>query len=133
MHMAPGKQSKKSLLIPRGKPSATCAVCYMSLLTRSRWELLFKGRAFLGDRVQVGQIVLEKSRAPRGINTLIIPRGLRLAARVHERLGAERCRRTGETEQRQRIGRGFRSETGGDCEEGEGPGVWTAASKAVLT
>lgn len=75
MHTAPEEQSKKSLFIPSGEPSATCTVCYTSLLTSSRWELLFKGRAFLEDRVQVGQIALENSQAPRGINTLIIPCG----------------------------------------------------------
>lgn len=125
MHMAPENKVKKSLFIPSGKPSATCTVCYMSPRARPCWEALFRGRALLEGRAQVGQIALERAGAPRGINALIMPSGLRLAARagVHQRLGTGGWRGIGESEQRQRTARGFRRDTGlggGDREEERG-------------
>lgn len=65
-------RSKNSLLILSCTPSIH-TVCYMSLLMRTlHLEFSFLRQVFLKERVQVGQIVLEKiSLSLSGINMLI--------------------------------------------------------------
>lgn len=101
----PRNKVKNSLLIPSCTPSATCTVCYMSLLVSSCWEFLFKGKLFLKSSGWA-DCVRKISLSPSGINILIILCRLKLAAcaKVQECLGSEIWRIRG-SEQRQRIGR----------------------------